>query len=157
MTCLHKTLIAALAALAATTSSLAFAQPGSSNKTNASAEMLSMVAAFGGPALALLVGFVYFYLAGASAPMTRRIAASAYAPVTSVVFLAAVFAWPDDLRYTEAGVHLYYALQTIPFVLLLYSLLAYPGAKATHIALGPIAALAWAWTFALGYWGVSGK
>ena len=119
--------------------------------------MWSEVVVFGGPVLALLVGFIYFRESGASASMPRRIAASAYAPVNAVVFLAVVFAWPDGLRYTTPGLNLFYVLQALPLPLLLYSLWGYPGSKATHIALVPLAALAWFWMFALGYWGVHGK
>ena len=119
--------------------------------------MYSNVIFFGGAFLALLIGLVYFRKATSEASLIRRIAASSYGPAIAVVYFVAVFAWPERLQYTATGLQVYYAIQAIPVVLLFYSLRAYPGPRAVHFALVPLAALAWVWTFALGYWGVHGK
>jgi hypothetical protein len=119
--------------------------------------MYSNVIFLGGSVLAFLIGLIYFRESTAGAPLRRRIAASSYAPAIALVYFAAVFAWPERLQYTAAGLQLYYAVQGVPAVLLLYSLHAYPGSRTVHFFLVPLAVLAWAWTFILGYWAVQGK
>jgi hypothetical protein len=112
---------------------------------------------FGGAALGVVVGAVYFREAPRKAPLAQRLAASAYGPAIAALYLAVAFAWPRGQLSSATAIYVYYALQGVPLLLAVYSLAAYPGPKRLHIALVPLAAIAWLWTFALGYWGVHGK
>ncbi|MBK9572429.1 MAG: hypothetical protein IPO43_06730 [Rhodoferax sp.] len=119
--------------------------------------MYSDIIFFGGAVLGLIVGIIYFRETSPESAMAIRLCSSAYGPAISAIYLATVFAWPEHLRYSSQALFALYALQGLPLLLLLYSLAAYPGRRITHVVLVPVAAIAWLWTFALGYWVVHGK
>jgi hypothetical protein len=123
---------------------------------NALKEMAAL-ALYGGPIVGLVVGVVYFVRAERTSPLRIRIVTSAFGPSLVAIFVVAGFLWPDQYRYTPAGVRAYYWLQTLPLLLLAYTLAKYPGRRSTHIFLVPVGLLAWAGTFAMGWLLVHGE
>jgi hypothetical protein len=120
-----------------------------------SGDAFSNLVLFGGAVLAVCIGAAYFASSHATL-MLQRCLTSAYAPSIALVFAVAAFAWPDSYRHNAAGVHAFMWLQAIPFGLLTYSLAFYRGRRGTHWLLVPLALVAWAWTFFLGFVAVKG-
>jgi hypothetical protein len=120
-----------------------------------SGEVFSALVLFGGVVLALAIGAAYFASSRAG-PLWRRCLTSAYAPSIALVFAVVAFVWPDSHRYNAAGVRIFMWLQLLPLGLLIYSLVFYRGRHHLHWFLVPLAFVAWAWTFALGFIAING-
>jgi hypothetical protein len=120
-----------------------------------SGDAFSNLVLFGGAVLAVGIGAAYFAESQASS-LWQRCLTSAYGPAIALVFALAAFAWPDSHRYNAAGVRIFMWLQVLPLGLLAYSLIFYRGRRGLHWLLVPLALVAWAWTFALGFMGVNG-
>ena len=116
-----------------------------------------LVFVLGGAALGITVGGIYLVKADRSSSLALRLSTAAFGPSLAVLFIAVGFLWPEQYRFNAAGTRLYLWLQAIPGLLLLLSLVKYPGSKKLHLVLVPVALLAWLWTFALGWMAVNGK
>ncbi|KPF91773.1 hypothetical protein IP87_20990 [beta proteobacterium AAP121] len=112
---------------------------------------------FGGAALGIAVGAIYFIRADRTASLALRLSTAAFAPSLAVILVVAGFLWPEQYRFDVAGTQAFLWLQAIPTILLLLSLAKYPGSNRVHLGLLPIALIAWLWTFALGWMAVHGK
>jgi hypothetical protein len=109
------------------------------------------------PFLGIGVGAAYFIKANPFAPSWRRVLASSFGYAVALLYVLGVVLWPDSYRYNTSGVRTFYFLQLVPFVLLVYSLIAYPGPRRLHWLLVPLGLLAWATTFALGLLFIHGE
>lgn|ERR1035437_571266 len=118
---------------------------------------MAALALYCGPFVGFVVGVIYFVKADKTAPLLVRIATSAFGPSLVAIFVAAGLLWPDQFRYTPAGVQGYYWLQTIPLLLLVFALAKYPGSRLIHIFLVPLFFLAWVGTFAMGWLFIHGE
>jgi hypothetical protein len=116
-----------------------------------------LVFVIGGAVLGIAVGGIYLWKANKSSSLAIRLSTAAYGPSLAVLFIAVGFFWPEQYRYNAAGSRVYLWLQAIPGLLLLLSLVKYPGSRRLHFVLVPVALLAWLWTFALGWMAVNGK
>jgi hypothetical protein len=106
------------------------------------------------PFLSVIVGVLYFVCSTSTAPLGRRVVSSAYAPSAAVIYLAVAFS--PALGNAHIA-RLYPAIVAIPLLLLVFSLLRFPGPRWVHVVLMPIAALCLLWQGAWSYWGVYGK
>lgn len=112
---------------------------------------------FGGAFLGLAVGVIYFVKADRKTSVALRLATTAFAPSLAAIFVLVGFLWPEHYRFNAEGKSAYLWLQLVPGLLLLLTLVKYPGPKRIHFVLVPVALVAWAWTLALGWMHVSGK
>jgi len=119
--------------------------------------MVEALFTLGGAILAACVGVAYYAGASTSAPTWKRLAASAFGPSVTLLFLIAVFWWPEMYRYHPSGIRVLYLAQLLPLALLLYSFRAYPGPRSFHFVLVPLGLVAWAWAFALSFLAVHGE
>lgn len=117
----------------------------------------AVVLIWGGAFLGLVVGATYFIRASGTAGTWSRLAASAFGPSLTLLFLVSVVWWPERHRYTSGGVQAFYWLQLVPFALLIILVARYPGPRRLHWALLPVGLLAWAWVFAFGWLSVHGE
>jgi hypothetical protein len=107
------------------------------------------------PLLSVIVGVLYFACSAPTAPLARRVVTSAYAPSAAVIYLAVAFS-PSALGNAHIA-RFYPAIVAVPLLLLVFSLLRFPGPRWVHVVLVPIAALCLLWQGAWSYWGVHGK
>ena len=119
--------------------------------------MYSQVIFFGGPLLSLIVGASYLAKSDSGASMWLRLLTSAYGPSIAAIFVLAVFAWPQQYRFQQAGVNALLGLQLVPLALLVASLRWYPGSRRLHVLLVPLALVGWLWSLALAYLAVHGE
>jgi hypothetical protein len=107
------------------------------------------------PFLSVIVGVLYFTCSASTAPLARRVASSAYAPSAAVIYLAVAF---SQSALDNAHIARFYpATVAVPLLLLVFSLLRFPGPRWVHAVLMPIAALCLLWQGAWSYWSVYGK
>jgi hypothetical protein len=117
---------------------------------------IALYTIYGGAALGLAVGLIYYRWSDPNANSRTRWLASAFGPSISLLFVAAVVL-PDRFRFRSETVELYLGMQILPLSLLLFTLVRFPGPRKAHIFLVPAGLLAWAWTFALGWTFIHGK
>jgi len=118
--------------------------------------VIQLLVMLGGAFIGIAIGAVYFAMSHGTSALWQRLLASAYGPSMACLFAAAAW-WPDEHRYSQASVQVFYWLQLIPLALLVYALAAYPGPRRLHWLLVPLGVVAWTWTFALGFLFVHGE
>jgi hypothetical protein len=119
--------------------------------------MNGLVALFwlwGGAIGAVGIGIAYFWLAEDATSKLIRLSASSYSPATTLLFISAAVA-PEAWR--ELGRSSYLIAYTVPAVLLVYSLVAYPGPRRVHLWLLPLAAVFALWQLGIGTLAIYGK
>ncbi len=100
-----------------------------------------------GAVLSLGIGAWYFLRAPSESSLLLRIATSAYAPSTAVLY-AFAFAVPREV-WLRLGTAALFTAQSIPAVFLVVSLVGYPGSKKLHLLLVPPALFFWLCQFAI--------
>jgi len=112
---------------------------------------------YGGCVGACIVGAVYFIRARGfqQQPLFRRLAASSYAPATALIFLLGI-GLPREL-WLSLGRPAWDLLQLLPALLMVYSLVAYPGKRSIHLLLLPAALICWFWQLVIGGLIIFGK
>ena len=124
---------------------------------NAANGALALLLLWGGAILGLIVGVSYFVKADQSAKLWVRLLASAFGPSLAVLFVVAGLWGHENHLPRSTRVQVHGLSQAIPFCLLVFALISFPGSRRTHHVLLPLGLLSWAWTFAVGWLVVHGK
>jgi len=119
--------------------------------------LLTLFSLWGGALLGLALGFVYFRKAAGAGSLALRLATSSFGPSLALLFVIASALWPDSYRFTSLGAQVFLTLQVLPLVLLVVTIVGYPGPRRLHWYLVPLGLFAWLWTLALGWVFVHGK
>jgi len=116
--------------------------------------MLDTLSYFWASYVGVLIGVIYLVSARRGTSVSRRVAASLYAPIAAVLFVAATFTEPE--YWSLKGVPLFPLLQLVPLALLIVSLRRYTGPRWVHFVLVPLALVCWGWQVFWGYLGIHG-
>jgi len=98
---------------------------------------------------ALVVGLAYFRGNPSYVSVGNKVATSAFAPFTALLFVGAVLLPHEAWLSRSAAVYLW--AQLLPAVLAVVAIREFKGPRWFHFVLLPIALACWAWQVAYGY------
>ena len=104
---------------------------------------------------AVVVGLAYFRGSPNGVSVGNKVATSAFAPLTALLFIGAMLLPHEAWLSRSAAVYLW--AQLVPAAFAFVAIRHFKGPRWFHLVLFPIALICWVWQVAIGYFVVYGK